>query len=148
MELEPGNTAVGCLLQELQQRTATAQSPPQQQQQRRVPWAELNKLRSSLKLSLVPSDFVVGSQYLPSPDGINANLLLLLHSLGDTPKAFTALAKRMVLPHTACLALSGPLRVPETNGGRAWYKAIDQHTGELIQVSLMSEFHNCCFLND
>eukprot|EP00879_Flechtneria_rotunda_P025511 GHRR01027112.1.p1 GENE.GHRR01027112.1~~GHRR01027112.1.p1 ORF type:complete len:132 (+),score=47.42 GHRR01027112.1:423-818(+) len=131
MELEPGNTAVGCLLQELQQRTATAQSPPQQQQQRRVPWAELNKLRSSLKLSLVPSDFVVGSQYLPSPDGINANLLLLLHSLGDTPKAFT-----------------GPLRVPETNGGRAWYKAIDQHTGELIQVSLMSEFHNCCFLND
>jgi hypothetical protein len=45
----------------------------------------------------------------------------------------TALAQRMGLPQTACLALSGPLPVPETDGGRAWFTMFDDD-GELIQV--------------
>lgn len=45
----------------------------------------------------------------------------------------TALAQRMSLPQTACLALSGPLSVPESDGGRAWLTAFDED-GELIQV--------------
>eukprot|EP00775_Hariotina_reticulata_P012329 gene12329-12464_t len=52
---------------------------------------------------------VVGSHYLPSPDGINSNLLLLLHGLGDRPAAFT-----------------------ESGGGRSWFTAFDD-TWELIQ---------------
>lgn len=43
-----------------------------------------------------------------------------------------ALAKRMALPQTACLALSGPLAVPETDGGRAWFTVFDED-GELIK---------------
>jgi hypothetical protein len=39
----------------------------------------------------------------------------------------------MALPQTACLALSGPLLVPETEGGRAWFTMFDDF-GELIQV--------------
>ncbi|WIA35235.1 hypothetical protein OEZ86_003697 [Tetradesmus obliquus] len=66
------------------------------------------------------------------PDGLNSNLMLLLHGLGDKPAAFTALAQRMQLPQTACLALSGPLEVPETRGGRAWFRAFDDDW-ELIQ---------------
>jgi hypothetical protein len=45
--------------------------------------------RGNLNLKLLPSQLVVGSQYLPSPDGINSNLLLLFHGLGDRPAAFT-----------------------------------------------------------
>jgi hypothetical protein len=46
-----------------------------------------------------------------------------------------ALAQRMQLPQTACLALSGPLVVPETGGGRAWFTAFDDKW-ELIQVHM------------
>lgn len=45
-----------------------------------------------------------------------------------------ALAQRMALPQTACLALSGRLPVPETDGGRMWYTTFEDD-GELIQVS-------------
>ena len=44
-----------------------------------------------------------------------------------------ALAQRMALPQTACLALSGPLPAPETDGGRMWYTTFEDD-GELIQV--------------
>ena len=44
-----------------------------------------------------------------------------------------ALAKSMALPQTASLALPGPLTVPETGGGRAWFQAFDDDW-ELIQV--------------
>jgi predicted esterase len=30
-------------------------------------------------------------RYIPSPDGVNQNLLLLLHGLGDTPAGFTGM---------------------------------------------------------
>jgi hypothetical protein len=46
-----------------------------------------------------------------------------------------ALAQRMQLPQTACLALSGPLEVPETGGGRAWFNAFNDDW-ELIQVGV------------
>jgi hypothetical protein len=39
----------------------------------------------------------------------------------------------MQLPQTACLALSGPLDVPESAGGRGWFTAFDDDW-ELIQV--------------
>jgi hypothetical protein len=44
-----------------------------------------------------------------------------------------ALAQRMALPQTACLALSGRLPVPETDGGRMWYTTFEDD-GEFIQV--------------
>lgn len=150
-QLEPGNKEVQSLRQELKQQLQQQdehdtgsqlgrnQEAPQQQQQQqgpsisRLPWQQVNQLRSQLDLKLLPAQLVVGSRYIPSPDGINYNLLLLLHGLGDTPAAFTALAQRMALPQTACLALSGPLEVPETDGGHAWFTAFDDF-GELIQL--------------
>ena len=62
------------------------------------------------------------------------SLLIMLHGLGDTPRPYAALARRMQLPSTAALVLAGPLEVPETDGGRAWHEAFDEEW-ELIQVS-------------
>ncbi|KAF8060498.1 histidine--tRNA ligase [Scenedesmus sp. PABB004] len=140
--LAPGDRGALELLAALraQEREQQSQSPSQSQQQPGppddpaplLPWAQLCRLRARMPLALLPPPLVAGSCYLPSPDGVNANLLLLLHGLGDTPAAFTALARRMALPQTACLALSGPLRVPETHGGRAWFESFEAD-GELIQ---------------
>lgn len=105
-------------------------------------------------------------------DGINTNLLILLHGLGvssimsapskkeykasslslsspptacspspaqsnpifqDTPAPYDSLASRMALPQTASLSLAGPIVVPETGGGRAWFQAFDDNF-ELIKV--------------
>ena len=37
--------------------------------------------------------------------------------LGDTPQPFAALARRMALPQTACIALAGPLHVEGHRAG-------------------------------
>jgi hypothetical protein len=70
------------------------QQPHEQQQQaapaaQSLPWQQLCTLRKTLDLALLPRQLVCGSQYLPSADGVNQNLLLLLHGLGDKPAAFT-----------------------------------------------------------
>jgi hypothetical protein len=69
----------------------------------------------------------------PSQDGVNYNLLILLHGLGDRPGPFARLAQQLALPQTASLALPGPAEVPETDGGRAWHTAFDGDW-ELLQV--------------
>ncbi len=97
-------------------------------------WRARCVLRRSLRSALLPPALQPGAVYLPAPDGVCANLLLLLHGLGDSPAPFAALARRMALPQTACLALPGPLVVPGTDGGRAWHEAFDPSTWELIQV--------------
>jgi hypothetical protein len=51
----------------------------------------------------------------------------------DKPQPYAALAHRMGLPQTCSLALSGPIEVPETDGGRAWFEAFEEDF-ELIQV--------------
>jgi predicted esterase len=85
----------------------------------------------------------------PSSDGINHNVLILLHGLGDKPAPFAKLAQQLALPQTASLALPGPLPVPETGGGRAWMTAFDDDW-ELIQVSYpgrgLSAGACCCLL--
>ncbi|GAX76125.1 hypothetical protein CEUSTIGMA_g3568.t1 [Chlamydomonas eustigma] len=87
--------------------------------------------QGSLDLNILPTALRTGGlerQHLfsPSPDKHNRNLLILLHGLGDTPKPYAALARRMALPQTATLALAGLLEVPESGGGRAWFEAFDE----------------------
>eukprot|EP00887_Chlorella_sp_A99_P006042 scaffold22.g6042.t1 len=72
-----------------------------------------------------------GFEYLPSPDGIDENLLILLHGLGDSPAPFAGLARRLALPQAAALALGGPGTVP-LMGGRSWFEAFDS-SFELIE---------------
>ncbi|DBB02306.1 TPA: hypothetical protein ACH3X3_011319 [Trebouxia sp. C0006] len=68
-----------------------------------------------------------GWLYHASPDGVDENLLILLHGYGDTPEPYAKLARQMALPQTACLALPGPIgRVPGTPNGRAWYSEEDE----------------------
>ena len=48
--------------------------------------------------------------YTPSDDGVDENLLILLHGLGDTHVPFANLGKQLKLPQTASLALRAPER--------------------------------------
>ena len=52
--------------------------------------------------------------YQSSPGGIDSNLLILLHGLGDTHKPFFSLGKKLQgdLPQTAILSLRGGNAVP------------------------------------
>lgn len=53
-------------------------------------------------------------RYQSSPSGVDSNLLLLLHGLGDTAASFAALGASLQrsLPQTAVMAVQAPLRVP------------------------------------
>lgn len=64
-----------------------------------LPWSQLCKLRASMNLQMLPpQQLVAGSEYIPSADGVNQNLLLLLHGLGDKPAAFSG-------EHITCVKL-------------------------------------------
>jgi hypothetical protein len=83
--------------QDTTQPTQTAEHQTLQQQTpgaaQSLPWQQLCIMRHSLNLALLPRQLVCGSQYLPSADGMNQNLLLLFHGLGDKPAAFTGREK-------------------------------------------------------
>ncbi|KAF7868438.1 hypothetical protein EAF04_004970 [Stromatinia cepivora] len=49
---------------------------------------------------------------LPSKDGKNTNILILLHGLGDTKDGFTQLARNLSLPQTASLIPQAPTPIP------------------------------------
>lgn len=51
-------------------------------------------------------------KYAPSPDGLDSNLLIFLHGLGDTHLPFFALGQSLKLPQTAILSLRAPDRIP------------------------------------
>eukprot|EP00897_Mesotaenium_endlicherianum_P011000 jgi/Mesen1/9929/ME000070S09215 len=52
---------------------------------------------------------------------------LLLSRLVCFFETYAQLARQMALLQTATLALSGPLAIPETDGGRAWFKSHDEN---------------------
>ena len=101
-------------------------------------------LDAAAALAALPPELRAGAVFVPPPpppatvagagnaaaaatgDAV-ANVLVLLHGLGDAPAPFAALARHMALPATACLALAGPIEVPETGGGRAWFEAFDDN---------------------
>jgi len=63
-------------------------SPPSQASQRQPPRGHAGPSARKEPLLLVPKELLQGngaSQYVPSPDGYEENLLILLHGLGDRP---------------------------------------------------------------
>lgn len=67
-------------------------------------------------------------KYKPAPCGIDSNLLLLLHGLGDTADPFFSLGQRLqqTLPQTAVLSVQAPLRVPLLEEEAwMWYDSFD-----------------------
>lgn len=89
--------------------------------------------KSVFERSMLPKLFASAPfQQISSVDGIEENLLLLFHGLGDTPGPFTSLAKTLALPQTTCIALGAPHAVPLSDGGRSWFTFLDSETFELI----------------
>ncbi|CDS81955.1 uncharacterized protein SPSC_00137 [Sporisorium scitamineum] len=72
--------------------------------------------------------------FSPSPNGVDSNLLILLHGLGDSDTGFFSLGQNLqrTLPQTAVLTLQAPLAVPFLDGPHwMWYPSFDQF-GELL----------------
>ncbi|KAI5786497.1 Alpha/Beta hydrolase protein [Peziza echinospora] len=57
-----------------------------------------------------------------------ANILILLHGLGDTPDSFTSLGAALQLPETACISLRGPASLPFGLQGFHWGDDIEMAT--------------------
>ncbi|KAF8606539.1 hypothetical protein BDV93DRAFT_537063 [Ceratobasidium sp. AG-I] len=72
--------------------------------------------------------------YAPSDDGVDENLLVVLHGLGDTMAPFVRMAKQFKLPQTATLVLQGPELIPFLDEGEEMYQWYTSFTslGELI----------------
>ena len=49
-----------------------------------------------------------------------ANILILLHGLGDTKASFSSLGRQLSLPETTCISLQGPTPLPFDLGGFHW----------------------------
>ncbi|KAL8796922.1 MAG: hypothetical protein Q9182_007284 [Xanthomendoza sp. 2 TL-2023] len=62
-----------------------------------------------------------------------ANVLILLHGLGDSKESFTTLAKQLSLPETACIVVQAPSPLPFDLGGFHWGDDItfDQSIGTM-----------------
>ncbi|KAI9759647.1 MAG: hypothetical protein M4579_002215 [Chaenotheca gracillima] len=78
----------------------------------------------SLQIGIVP----------PSPPSTPlANVLILLHGLGDNHEAFTSLGKNLNLPETVCISVQAPTPLPFDLGGFHWGDDIqfDQASGAM-----------------
>ncbi|KAG8470922.1 hypothetical protein KFE25_009343 [Diacronema lutheri] len=63
--------------------------------------------------------------YVRSADGLETNLLVLLHGLGDTAENFAGFGRKLELPQTSLLALTAPSKLPFEMGS-GWYAAFEQ----------------------
>ncbi|KAF8635578.1 hypothetical protein AX15_000228 [Amanita polypyramis BW_CC] len=90
---------------------------------------ELPKVKPEPKSSGISVPFV----YIPSDDGTDENLLIILHGLGDTHVPFAKMGRQLKLPQTAILSLRAPEQIPYLEEEAfQWYISFD-HLGELIQ---------------
>ena len=69
-----------------------------------------SNLPKSLTYTIVP----------PPHSQIASNILILLHSLGDTHESFAALAAHLALPETLCISLRAPNYMPLNLPGFQW----------------------------
>jgi len=95
---------------------------------------KLTKLeKPTLQRHMLPKLFATAPFHqIPSFDGMDENLLLLLHGLGDNPGPFASLAKTLALPQTSYIALGAPFEVPLSASGRSWFTVWDS-TFNLIE---------------
>ncbi|KAF8639233.1 hypothetical protein AX17_001718 [Amanita inopinata Kibby_2008] len=71
--------------------------------------------------------------YIPSDDGTDENLLIILHGLGDSHVPFAKMGRQLKLPQTAVLSLRAPDQIPYLEEDAfQWYTSFD-HLGELIE---------------
>jgi predicted esterase len=63
--------------------------------------------------------------YERSADGLESNLLVLLHGLGDSAANFAEFGRRLALPQTSLLSVTAPCCLPFEDMGSGWYQAFD-----------------------
>lgn len=76
--------------------------------------------------------------YRGSADGVDENLLVLLHGYGDTHKELAKFGANLRLPQTAVLALTAPLPLPAGVPGFMWYP---QHTAGAAATATYEGLH-------
>ncbi|KAF8497583.1 hypothetical protein F5888DRAFT_299855 [Russula emetica] len=84
--------------------------------------------RSRPRIKPPPQSSVISApfSYLPSDDGTDENILILLHGLGDTHVPFIKLGRSFKLPQTATLALRAPEQIPYLyENAFQWYTSFD-----------------------
>jgi hypothetical protein len=135
--LDPGNSQVQALLQQLgpQAAAAAAAESTAAAAAAAVSGQDGGRRRKPPPTAALLPGLLAKApwEYVPSPDGVDENLLLLLHGLGDRPSAFAQLARSMALPQMAALAMGGPQEVPFSEGGRSWYTVFTD-SFDLIEV--------------
>ncbi|KAJ1341851.1 hypothetical protein BSLG_003505 [Batrachochytrium salamandrivorans] len=77
---------------------------------------------------------VLDPEFRPSADGVNGNLLILLHGLGDTAENFVKFGVKMQLPQTALCAITGPSPIPFFESGTGWYPAFNRMDGTGMMI--------------
>ncbi|KAF9916515.1 hypothetical protein BX616_003555 [Lobosporangium transversale] len=72
--------------------------------------------------------------YQPAPDGVDENLVIFFHGLGDKIKPnFVKLAQSLQLPQTATCCIQAPTPVPYLEEeGWQWFPSFNVLTGELL----------------
>jgi len=89
--------------------------------------------RPRTKIHPQSTSWPVPFTYIPSDDGTDENLLILLHGLGDTHVPFTTLGRSLNLPQTAILALQAPEQIPFLyEQAFQWYTSFSP-LGEIIE---------------
>ncbi|CAO3600998.1 unnamed protein product [Absidia cylindrospora] len=79
-------------------------------------------------------------KYTPSRDGVDTNVLILLHGLGDTLQPFASLGQKLELPQTATLAVQAPEPIPFMDGAcYQWYPSFNMMTGEVLPPGHMEQ---------
>lgn len=81
-------------------------------------------------------------EYCPSPDGVDENLVLFFHGLGDKMKPnFVRLSQSLQLPQAATCCIQAPTPVPYLEEeGWQWFPSFNNLTGE------RKIYHGCSVL--
>eukprot|EP00033_Pygsuia_biforma_P005218 GCRY01005737.1.p1 GENE.GCRY01005737.1~~GCRY01005737.1.p1 ORF type:complete len:256 (-),score=23.56 GCRY01005737.1:23-790(-) len=87
-----------------------------------------------IDLNQIPRNIVYS--FKDSVDGVNSNILILFHGLGDDHLKFSKFATSLELPQTASLAIRAPdLAFPLfPDMGYSWFPSFDAE-GNLLQIS-------------
>mmetsp|Transcript_17593 Transcript_17593/g.38367 ORF Transcript_17593/g.38367 Transcript_17593/m.38367 type:complete len:487 (-) Transcript_17593:208-1668(-) len=115
LQLDPNHEEVRYLAEELDITTSPSGHQQTRETMRTLPETTFPALMRNGNIQVLPKHMV----------GEPANLLFILHGVGDTPTPYAELARRMNLPDTLVVAMAGPLSIPESDGGRAWFDIFD-----------------------
>ena len=106
-----------------------------------TPTSAVSRVKPPITVRCLPAPLHEGFQYLPSPDGTDANLLVLLHGSGDSATGFSQLAKALRLPQTAALILNGFHAMPLDLPGRTWFEEYSPMGEELSPKAVADGAH-------